>query len=82
MAYAYADYETRATDPLRLDALRLHIAEVSLEAQPDVAADGMSRGNAGVISYLAQLQKRRAELEAAPGNRINGGVSRVRFVGP
>lgn len=77
MAWTYHDYESQASDTLRLERLRLHIAEVSQAlSQPAVSGVGYSRDpNTGALrEYLADLRARRAELESriaiASGSRV------------
>ena len=82
MSWTYADYESQATDSLRLDRLRLHVVEVSAKIAASVASDGMSRDATPLVEYLKLLQERRATLEQSPANRINAGISVARFVRP
>lgn len=66
MAYAYHDYESQATDALRLDQLLLHMAEVRQRmSEVSVSGAGYSRSPdlSSINAYLATLENRRAELQ-------------------
>ena len=78
--WTYSAWASQATDSLRLDMLRLHIAEVSAKVGSDVSADGKSVSNLGLITYLDQLQGRMTELEERVQRATSGRMfSRARF---
>ncbi len=64
MAWAYADYESQASDADRLSRLRLHIDEVSAKISAAVSDGPASRSTDGLVNYLTTvLTPRRQELE-------------------
>lgn len=66
MAYIYNDWATLATPAAQLARLNLHIAEVSFQMGPDVAADGKSKSVGSLQGYLAMLTAQRDKLLADP----------------
>lgn len=75
--WTYSDFESQSTNTLRLQYIRLHIAEVEDAITATVGADGKSR-DAGVLeAKLARLTARRRELESMPdaNGATNNGVS-------
>lgn len=83
MATTYHDFESQATDALRLERLRLHITEVrALAASPDTSADGLSVARGNLTQYLKDLDARRKELEVLTGQGVvTQRVSVVRYRG-
>ena len=78
--WTYSAWASQATDSLRLDMLRLHIAEVSAKIGPDVSADGKSVANIGLTQYLSMLMDRQTELEERVQRATSGRMfSRARF---
>jgi len=79
--WSYSDFESQSTNTLRLQYLRLHIAEVEDAITATVGADGKSRDAAVLESKLNRLTERRKELEQMPDTNgsTNGGRSFVKI---
>lgn len=79
--WQYSDFESQTTNTLRLQHIRLHIAEVEDAITATVGADGKSRSADVLEAKLNRLNTRRRELESMPdaNGSINGGVSYVKI---
>lgn len=77
MAWTYADYESQATNTLRLTRLRLHIDEVEAAISADVSGAEFSRSAATLERKLDRLHRRRDELERKTSRAATGIVGRL-----
>lgn len=72
MSWTYAAFEEESTDAARLTMLNQHITEVRNKISADVSGAEFSRSSGTLRQYLADLYRRREELEAKTGstNRV------------
>lgn len=74
MAYAYADWATKATAAERETALRAHVAEVAAAVRPDVQAGGTSVNRQALQEYHATLLRELREVAKEAAAERRGGV--------
>lgn len=80
MAWTYSDYETQATDELRLARARLFKSELINAIGPSVSADGKSRDSGQINTLLNRVDADIRRLEAAvPGGSTAPAIGVVDF---
>jgi hypothetical protein len=70
--WQYETWISATPESERLRLLRLHIAEVSLAIDADVAADGLSANHGNIVRYLEGLKKDEERIES----RVSGSPTR------
>jgi heme oxygenase len=84
MAWTYADFESQASDALRLARLRLHMAEIHAAIDANVTAGTSGVSHDVLIAKLDRCTGRLRELEARVGDlttddrRVSSGFTRGR----
>lgn len=79
MAWQHANFEEQSTASARLSKLQQHITEVRLEIRADVSHGGSSRSSATLQTYLAELERRRKEINAEVQAEIGRGPRMIRM---
>lgn len=78
MAYQYSEWASQATAAAQLAMLKLHHAEVTLQAGPNVSSDGQSVDRSALNQRLADLEAEITRRESSAANIPGGGFFRIR----